>query len=279
MLNRLPHLIRPTLGISFVLILVSCAYSQDLSSARIVSKSDPVQISRVAGGRTVRVDVQYGTQLYPGDVIKTGSTGRLVIGLSDGSQATISRNTIVEIGNVSTSPRTIFKILRGKTRIKIEKLGGKPNPYRVTTPTTVISVRGTIFDVTVRSNETRVFVIEGEVGVFRIDFPDAEVILVPGQFTEVKGKEPPRAPASFKPGRNDEFFSNLPSNATDRGRFGNSPGWEGGFPGDASGNPRAGDRNSGGNRPGGLPGNSGATPANSSGGTPANAGPGRRGKP
>ena len=279
MLRNHSYIVRRSLVLSSILFLVSCAYAQDLSSARIVSKSDPVQVSRTVGGKIIRVDIQQGTELFSGDVVKTGSTGRLVMLLSDGSQATISQNTIVEIADVNVFPRTIFKILRGKTRIKIEKLGGKPNPYRVTTPTTVISVRGTIFDVTVKNNETQVFVIEGEVGVFRIDSPDAEVILVPGQFTKVKGEATPEPPASFRPGKNDEFFSNLPPNAGDRGRFGDSPAWDNGFPGDASANPRAGGRNSGGSMSGGSPGNSGATPANSSGNVPANAGSNRRGKP
>jgi len=52
------------------------------------------------------------------------------------------------------------------TQAFIEKLGGEPNPHRVFTPTAVISVRGTIFDVAVNEYETTVVsVSEGLVGV------------------------------------------------------------------------------------------------------------------
>jgi hypothetical protein len=61
-----------------------------------------------------------------GDVIKTFKGGRLVLGLSDGSQAIIAEQTTVEITDLSRSPRTIFNVLRGKTRIKIEKMGDAP---------------------------------------------------------------------------------------------------------------------------------------------------------
>ena len=130
-----------------------------------------------------------------------------MLGLADGSQAIISENTTVEIKDAKNSPRTIFNILRGKTRIKIEKLGGKPNPYRVTTPTTVIAVRGTIFDVFVKGDKTEVFVVEGEVSVTNLFVPDREVILTPGQFTRVEKEQPPRPPSPYKTERNNNFFS------------------------------------------------------------------------
>ncbi len=96
-----------------------------------------------------------------GDVIRTFKGGRLVLGLSDGSQAIIGEQTTVEITDLSRSPRTIFNLLRGKTRVKIEKMGGRPNPYRVNTPTAVIAVRGTLFDVLVSEKETQVLAHEG----------------------------------------------------------------------------------------------------------------------
>ncbi|MDQ3490546.1 MAG: FecR family protein [Acidobacteriota bacterium] len=237
--------------------------SQNLASAKILSSSGTVQITRQTAGGASRVKLRAGDELFTDDVIKTGVGGRVVVGLKDGSQAIISENTTVEIKDTNNSPRTIFNVLRGKTRIKIEKLGGKPNPYRVTTPTTVIAVRGTIFDVFVSNDETKVFVEEGEVSVALLTAPDNQVILTPGQFTRVKKDQPPQPQQQFKPGRNNEHFSQTPANGRGRSGFDNpsenNSGNGNGFPGSSGNAP--------GRNPNASPGNSG------------NAGGGRRGKP
>jgi hypothetical protein len=131
-----------TAALCLLILIASSVKAQNLASAKILTSSGSVQITRPTGGVMNRVKLRGGDELFAGDVIKTGMDGRLVIGLKDGSQAIIISGTIVEIKDANNSPRTIFNVLRGKTRIKIEKLGGKPNPYRITTPTTVIAVRG-----------------------------------------------------------------------------------------------------------------------------------------
>ena len=184
------------------------AQAQTLVSARILSSSGPVEIERRAQGQSPLMKITYrvNDELLAGDVIKTYASGRLVLGLLDGSQAIIGEKTIVEIADLSKSPRTIFNVLRGKTRIKIEKVGGRPNPYRVNTPTTVIAVRGTLFDVIVSEKETQVFVHEGEVAVSNFARPEVMVILSPGQRTRVQQTQPPEPPSSFQPGRNNDTF-------------------------------------------------------------------------
>jgi len=221
------------------LIALSVVYAQSQTpfTARILGVEGTVKISRASTiGASSQVKARIGDEVTVGDVIKTSIGGRLVIKLTDGSQAVISENTTVEIKDFNNSPRTIFNVLRGRTRVKIEKLGGKPNPYRITTPTTVIAVRGTIFDVFVKDEETKVFVVEGEVGVSNLLMTAGEVFLIPGQFTRVRKETPPSPPASFKPERNDEFFkpiaeqrrgrsSPFDDSATDNpGRSGNAPG-------------------------------------------------------
>src|SRR5205085_10706753 len=162
-----------------VLFAASNAQAQTLVSARVLGSEGPVEIQRRAQGAAVKISYRVNDELLAGDVIKTFKNGRLVLGLSDGSQAIISEQTTVEITDLSLSPRTIFNLLRGKTRIKIEKVGGRPNPYRVNTPTAVIAVRGTLFDVFVTEKETQVFVHEGEVAVSSLAMPQAPVILSP----------------------------------------------------------------------------------------------------
>jgi hypothetical protein len=198
-----------SLLVSAVTLLASVnARSQTLASARILSSEGHVAIHRRSPVKGMLTEITYrvNDELFTSDVIQTFKGGRLVLGLVDGSQAIIAEKAIVEIMDLSSSPRTIFNVLRGKTRVKIEKVGGRPNPYRVNTPTTVIAVRGTLFDVIVTEKETEVFVHEGEVVVSNFVRPEVTVILSPGQSTRVEQTQPPEPPSRFEPGRNNDSF-------------------------------------------------------------------------
>jgi FecR protein len=197
--------------ISCASVLVSGAghvRAQELISAKVISSEGQVEIRRQSSDQpkiqTIAFKVE--DELSVGDTIITGRNGRLVLGLSDGSQAVIAPQTTVLIRDLSLSPRTLFNVIHGKTRIQIEKLGGRPNPYRVNTPTAVIAVRGTIFDVLVEEDETQVFVHEGEVAVNNKVLPDQQVFLFAGQMTRVLMERLPNLPGPFKPGRNNVIF-------------------------------------------------------------------------
>lgn len=186
----------------------SVAHAQTLISAKVLSSEGPVEIRRATNGQAQIQPSAFkaNDELNAGDTIVTGKKGRLVLGLSDGSQAVIAPQTTVVIQNLQQSPRTLFNVLRGKTRVQIEKYGGQPNPYRVNTPTAVIAVRGTIFDVLVKDDETEVFLHEGQVSVFNLALPNQPILLAPGQTTRIIGERVPRNPNTFKPGRNDDSF-------------------------------------------------------------------------
>jgi hypothetical protein len=90
-------------------------------------------------------------------------------------------------------------------------MGGRPNPYKVNTPTAVIAVRGTIFDVFVSEKETRVLVYEGEVAVSNQASPSVLVILPAGWSTRVKRDRPPDSPSTFRPDRLNDTFESRPT--------------------------------------------------------------------
>lgn len=182
--------------------------AQQLVSARITSIEGQVEIRRYPNTQPVPVKIAFKVddRLSEGDTIITGKNGRLVLGLTDGSQAVIAPKSTVVIKDLSQSPRTLFEVIKGKTRVHIEKVGDQPNPYRVNTPTAVIAVRGTIFDVLVENDETEVFLHEGEVAVTNLRLPDQPIFLSAGQTTRILMLGPPRAPGAFKPGRNDGNF-------------------------------------------------------------------------
>lgn len=245
----------------FLVILVLTAggaRAQVLVSAKVLSSEGSVEIRRQSQGQPTMARIKYRVNdaLNAGDVIKTHTGGRLVLGLTDGSQAVIGENTTVEIKDLSQSPRTIFNVMRGKTRVKIEKVGGRPNPYRVNTPTAVIAVRGTLFDVIVKEKQTQVFVHEGEVAVSNLLKLEGMVILTRGQKTRVRGDQAPETPANFKPGQNNDIF--LPGNARPRNAFSEAGRGLGevGFPGQSGNAAGTGTRSAAGAGAAGAAGNS-----------------------
>ncbi len=121
--------------------------------------------------------------LEPGNIIVTGQNSRVVISLSDGGQITVLPNSQVVLKKflVPHSARELLEILMGRVLVKIHHAGGKPNPYRLNSPTASIAVRGTEFIVDVLSGgETLVVVREGLVEVWSHNNPDNKRLVTPG---------------------------------------------------------------------------------------------------
>lgn len=206
---RLDKLFLGCLVYSMVLAFTNnCVWAQDLISAKILSVEGRVEIRRQPDRQAAitKINFRVNDQLRAGDTIITHRGARLVLGLADGSQAVIGEKTNVELLDLSHSPRSILRVLRGRTRVSIERVGGRPNPYRVNTPTAVIAVRGTVFDLLVNEDQTRIFVHEGLVAVSNLYAPDHEILLSAGQRTRVIRGKSPENPRTFRPGRNDEMF-------------------------------------------------------------------------
>jgi hypothetical protein len=56
--------------------------------------------------------------------------------------------------------KDLLDLVLGRVKVHIQKLGGQPNNNRINTPTAVISVRGTVFDVTVDDGESTLVAVE-----------------------------------------------------------------------------------------------------------------------
>src|SRR6185295_1122228 len=93
-------------------------------------------------------------QVHVGDQIRTGSGASVVLTLPDSSYMLVTENSDLVIRDFwSGGVRSTVNLMIGRIRFYVEKLGGRPNPYRVETPTALIAVRGTIFDVAVDSSQ------------------------------------------------------------------------------------------------------------------------------
>jgi hypothetical protein len=131
----------------------------------------------------------------------------VVIELTDGSVVVVHPNSRIVISNyrAAASMREMFRILIGRVRVKVAHYGGKPNPYRVNSPTASILVRGTEFVVAVESSgDTRVEVYEGLVEVQSLSDPSGRVYLSAKQGALVKANEEIRLYTPASGDRNDE---------------------------------------------------------------------------
>ena len=133
-----------------------------------------------------------GSIIQPQQVVVTGSDGLARFEVSDGSTFEVFPNSQVVFRNNRGNWQDLLEVFLGKVRVKIEHLGGQPNHNRVHTPTAVISVRGTVFDVDVEDSEatTLVLVEEGVVEVRHLLKPGDSKLLNAGEWVRVFRNQP-----------------------------------------------------------------------------------------
>jgi len=191
-----------------VLIVVALALTCLVPPARAQGTSVEARVASVSGTALLSTAGQAasmakrGDVLVPGEEIDTQGGGRLTIELTDGSIVLVQPGSRILLQDFRTasSMREMFAILLGKVRIKINHLGGKPNPYRINSPTASVAVRGTEFSVAVNGiGETEVVVFEGLVEVTSLSNPENKVLVNPGQGVIVR------------PNQNIHFFAFNPA--------------------------------------------------------------------
>jgi ferric-dicitrate binding protein FerR (iron transport regulator) len=101
------------------------------------------------------------------ETIVTGKDGHALFQVSDGSTFEMFPNAKLIFRKTPGNWRDLLEVMLGRVRVQIEHFGNTPNPNKVWTPTAVISVRGTVFDIDVNEEDesTLVTVQEGIVDV------------------------------------------------------------------------------------------------------------------
>jgi len=173
-----------------VLIVAALALMCSVATARAQGTSVEARIASVNGtallsnGSQASGIAKTGDVLLPGQEIDTRGGGRLTIQLTDGSLILVRPGSMIVLKDFRTasSIREMFEILLGRVHVKINHFGGKPNPYRINSPTASVAVRGTEFSVAVNGmGETEVVVFEGLVEVTNLSDPQNKVLVNPGQ--------------------------------------------------------------------------------------------------
>ena len=153
--------------------------------------SNTAQVATITG----RVSIERGGELWTmtagqtiqaGHVIVTGQDGYAQLALSDGSVLEVFPNSRLVFRANRFSWRDLLDLYLGKVRLQIQHLTDDAQPLRVTSPSAVISVRGTVFEVEVDpAQDTIVSVETGAVSVRHRLIPGQEVLVESGQSLRV----------------------------------------------------------------------------------------------
>src|SRR3989454_7725267 len=185
---------RKVLLIALLLLLPSALWAQ--ATLRVSSMAGPAEWRTVSSKPfTPLVSAQ---TVQVGDEVRTGAGAQLILEVPDGSYMVISENSKLIVEDFwSGNLRSLVNLMVGKVRFYVQRLGGRPNPYRVTTPTALIAVRGTIFEIAIdEARIAEVRCLEGRVAVETVGLPDREVILEAGRKTVVRPGDYPLPPVS-----------------------------------------------------------------------------------
>jgi len=143
-----------------------------------------------------------GEQLPAGTILDTGS-GKLLLRVADGSEVLVRSHTRLQLQQPSLNDPSYLQLLLGRIRALINKRTGGTVPFELGTPSAVIAVRGTEFDVEVnRRNVTEVDVVDGLVEVSGRVPGAGSVLLEPGFSTRVgldAGPEQPEPTHEMRP--------------------------------------------------------------------------------
>ena len=147
-------LIAAALVVSFVPLQAQCPLPTDTNATVMVMSGDVSVLLDSSGYRTA---LNPCGSVKPQQVIKPGADGYAKFQVSDGSTFEVFSNSEL-VFRKTYSIGDLLNVWMGKVKVYIQHLPGIPNPNNVTTPTALISVRGTVFDVEVEDLEGTTFV-------------------------------------------------------------------------------------------------------------------------
>lgn len=158
-------------------------------AAKVITQSGQVSVFKDSQPWALSV----GDSIQVKDLIMTGPDGHAILQVTDGSTFEVYPNSRVVFRKNPPNWKDFIDVLVGRVRVHIEHFGNVPNPNRVLTPTAVISVRGTTFDVSVDDDDetTLVEVEEGVVEVQHALLPRGDPkVLNTGDTLKVYRNEP-----------------------------------------------------------------------------------------
>ncbi|HEV2115155.1 MAG TPA: FecR family protein [Terriglobales bacterium] len=124
--------------------------------------------------------------------------GSVILLLADGSQLLVKNKTRVVLKSPDSSDGNFLQMFVGEILANIKKRLGETPPFRMGTPSAVITVRGTRFTVQVdKRGRTAVQVFEGIVEVEGLTEKPRAVLVEPGYETKIDPGRPPQLPQAI----------------------------------------------------------------------------------
>src|SRR5262245_14460423 len=175
-----------TISKLFACVLMFCAagVAQAQDAAQEAAREVSWQVAKSSGevwitsGGTQLVSLNADTKLKPGDNVRTGKNGRVLL-IRGEERIVVSPNTVIGIPSEKKSDRPTTVLQQaGSILLDVEKKNVQH--FEVETPYLAAVVKGTQFRVTVERGRSRVEVLRGQVQV--ADFKSGQNVLVlPGQ--------------------------------------------------------------------------------------------------
>jgi hypothetical protein len=175
--------------VSLPSLYAQCPPAPRSTDAWVLERSGDVSMTKDASG--YRTALTQCSTVAQQQVIKTGVDGYAKFQVSDGSTFEVFPNSEVTFRK-TYGIGDLLNVWMGKVKVYIQHLPGIPNPNNVTTPTALISVRGTVFDVEVQDLDGTTFVTldEGIVDVRHLRVSSGVVRLNPGESIQVLPNSP-----------------------------------------------------------------------------------------
>lgn len=194
--------------IFFILVFSLFALAQEKQVAPITAPFAGSTISDFKG----KVEIQLPNhalrppsrgELLPAETQINTEDGRILLRLADGSDLLVRSNTRLVLKQPETNGWRYVQVLVGRVRAEIQKRLGTNPGFQIGTPSAVISVRGTAFDVEVnRAGLTEVDVREGVVQLESVKGMGESVLIRAGFSSRVgfeSGPESPRPTREMRP--------------------------------------------------------------------------------
>ncbi len=150
------------LRIAFIMVLVlgvaAAGYAVEKRAAQVMSLDGTAKMR--PSGQNVWSPVNVGMILSEGDTMKTSPQSWALLNIDDGKIATVEVKersemliAVLTIDPQTDTSRTLLDLAMGEVLIKAQKVHGENSSFEVKTPTSIVGVRGTTFNVKVEAVE------------------------------------------------------------------------------------------------------------------------------
>jgi hypothetical protein len=194
----------------FIAVFLGLAVGQTAPQQQTVLPLGSAVVAEIKGEVVVTspdgmsLAAQRGTTLSPDSKVETAK-GSVLLMLQDGSQVLIRAHSNVVLRAPNQGKGFSLELLIGKLMAKVKKRTDEAPSFRMGTPSAVITVRGTRFEVEVtKKQKTYVQVFEGLVEVRGIAEGSPGVLVRPGFSSGVGYEGVPENPREMSPGEGNQ---------------------------------------------------------------------------